>query len=744
MCQWNAMSILTAWLALILPVPAFADEQANVPTEAADTPPIEQLIKVARRSVAVVQYTNREGEKDGLGTGFVIDPDGLIATNLHVIGHARPIQVRLADGSRLTVTAVHASDHTLDLCILRVDAKDLPALPLGDSGSLVQGQSIVVLGNPLGLEHSAVQGMVSAVRDIGSREMIQLAIPVEPGNSGGPVIAAGGQVVGIVTLKSAITANLGFAVPINQLKALIERPNPVPIERWLTIGAIDIDHWEPLFGAQWRQRAGRIVVENRGDGFGGRSLLLSKHAPPQRPFEMAVTVRMDDEAGAAGLIFGSDGQQKHYGFYPSAGNLRLSRFDGPNILQWNVLKQVASKHYRPGDWNTLKVRFEKQRMLCFVNDQLVIESTDDLYPEGGVGLVKFRHTRAQFRNYKVGANLPPSRPSQEAMAEITRRLEHLPNGELPTELIDALVVQPSSRTVLIEKARALQQRTRQFHRLAEAVHRRQLQQELAKHLQEPDDRIDLFYASLLIAKMDNPEVDVAAYRRELDRMAARLSEGIAPEADDQAKLTALNRYLFEANGFHGSRTNYYHRSNSYMNEVLDDREGLPLTLSVLYAELGNRIGLHLVGASLPGHFVVRHIPPGSNPKSTDNVQLIDVFEGGRKLSRQEAAEIVFHSTREPMQNAHLQPAPKKSIVIRMLRNLMGVAQKDNPDEGPLPYLDAMLAISPDDAEQRWLRALLRARSGLPRAATEDTTWLLEKQRPGVDLEAVRRLHEAMK
>src|SRR5262249_37001522 len=151
---------------------------------------------------------------------------------------------------------------------------------------------------------------------------------IEPGNSGGPCLDRRGRVLGVVTMKSAVTENLGFAVEVNSLKPLLEKPNSVPIARWLTIGAIDPKEWTTLFGARWRQRAGRIEVSGAGDGFGGRSLLLWNGDVPEKPFEIGVMVKLNDEAGAAGLVFHADGGNKHYGFYPSAGKLRLSRFDG--------------------------------------------------------------------------------------------------------------------------------------------------------------------------------------------------------------------------------------------------------------------------------------------------------------------------------------------------------------------------------------------------------------------------------
>jgi S1-C subfamily serine protease len=136
---------------------------------------------MARKSVVVVTHHGRDGRQEGVGTGFVVDSDGLIATCLHVIGEARPITIELADGRRFEATEVYASDRKLDLAVVRIKANRLPALKLGDSDALKQGAPVVAVGNPLGLGHSVVQGLVSAKRDFDGVEMIQLAIPIESG-----------------------------------------------------------------------------------------------------------------------------------------------------------------------------------------------------------------------------------------------------------------------------------------------------------------------------------------------------------------------------------------------------------------------------------------------------------------------------------------------------------------------------------------------------------------------------------
>src|SRR5262249_43785276 len=146
--------------------------------------------------------------------------------------------------------------------------------------------------------------------------------------------------------------------------------------------------WKQVGGARWRQRAGRITVEGVGGGFGGRSLCLATRPVPAPPFEVEVTVKLDDESGAAGLVFHADGGDRHYGFYPTGGSFRLTRFEGPDVFSWTVLEQKKSPHYRLGDWNTIKVRVEKDKLLCSVNDHLLIESTDTGLTEGQVGLAK--------------------------------------------------------------------------------------------------------------------------------------------------------------------------------------------------------------------------------------------------------------------------------------------------------------------------------------------------------------------
>jgi hypothetical protein len=487
-------------------------------TLAEDMPPemaksVEQLVAQVKPSIAVITFEGRDGERQGLGTGFIVDSAGLIATNLHVIGEARPIQVQLADGRKFDVTSVEATERHHDLAVLKIDAENLPALPLGNPAELQEGQALVAVGNPLGLERSVVTGVLSGRREVEGRPMLQIAMPIERGNSGGPVLDLQGRVQGLITLKSLKTDNLGFAAPVDQLKPLLEQPNPIPMEKWLTIGVLDPDAWTPLFGGRWKQRAGRILVEGLGSGFGGRCLCLSTQAVPEKPFEVAVRVKFSPPEGAAGLVFHADGRDRHYGFYPSNGELRLSRFEGPDVYAWTVLQQVRSPKLSADGWNSLKVRIEADRILCYLNDELVIESRDAGLTSGRVGLCKFRQTEAEFRGFRIAESIPPVEPSPELLTRVNAAAAQVRlNRPADRELAASLAGDGAAAlTALEDAARQLEQKAQRVRDLAAAVHEQRVLSQFREVVTRPAAEPDLLRGALLIAALDNVDLDIEPY-----------------------------------------------------------------------------------------------------------------------------------------------------------------------------------------------------------------------------------------
>jgi regulator of sirC expression with transglutaminase-like and TPR domain len=208
------------------------------------------------------------------------------------------------------------------------------------------------------------------------------------------------------------------------------------------------------------------------------------------------------------------------------------------------------------------------------------------------------------------------------------------------------------------------------------------------------------------------------------------------DADDIAKRQALHDYLFVERGFHGSRTNYDSASNSYLNEVLDDREGLPITLSVLYLAIANRIGLPADGIGLPGHFIVR-------VKAGDDWQLVDVFDRGTLMTREEARQRVAVNSGLEWRDAYLEPQPARAIIVRMLRNLINIAGISTDAEAALRYVNALLALEPDSAVDRLYRAVLCYNTRRVEQGLTDVDWLLEQQPDGVLLSRVRQLKELL-
>src|SRR4029453_8332516 len=118
-----------------------------------------------------------------------------------------------------------------------------------------------------------------------------------------------------------------------------------------------------------------------------------------------------------------------------------------------------------------------------------------------------------------------------------------------------------------------------------------------KLMKAPEEQIDLFHAALLVSQLDNPDLDVASYRQQLETITAEVKAGLPANSSNDQRLKHLIDYLFQQNGFHGSRSDYYHRANSYIDRVLDDREGLPITISVLFLELAQRGGRKLVSSA---------------------------------------------------------------------------------------------------------------------------------------------------
>jgi serine protease Do len=171
-----------------------------------------------------------------LGTGFIVRADGWIATNLHVLTGGPRVVATLRDGRELAVVEVLSASPGHDLALVRVEAHGLPALTLGDSDAMRPGDPIVAIGNPMGLEDTVSNGLVSARRKVTVElEVLQVSAPIAPGSSGGPLFNERGEVIGVATAVVEGGQNLAFGVPVRYLVPMMAKPEPMPFAQFATL-----------------------------------------------------------------------------------------------------------------------------------------------------------------------------------------------------------------------------------------------------------------------------------------------------------------------------------------------------------------------------------------------------------------------------------------------------------------------------------------------------------------------------
>jgi regulator of sirC expression with transglutaminase-like and TPR domain len=262
----------------------------------------------------------------------------------------------------------------------------------------------------------------------------------------------------------------------------------------------------------------------------------------------------------------------------------------------------------------------------------------------------------------------------------------------------------------------------------------------ALEVRREEREIDLAQACLLIAQDPYPALDVGRYLGEIERMALRLRADIPEALDHEERIVALNEFLFGELGYRGNTRDYYDPRNSYLNDVLDRRTGIPITLSVLYMELGRRVGLAVDGVSFPGHFLVRVQLRGG-------VIVLDPFAGGAPQSEAELRarlkRVIPEGVADDVPVAELpldqflEPASKRQILMRLLRNLKAIYRDTDKPERQLEVLNRMLAVTPEAAAELRDRGQVYQRLECWQPALKDFTEYLEREPDASDVDEVR-------
>jgi len=231
---------------------------------------------------------------------------------------------------------------------------------------------------------------------------------------------------------------------------------------------------------------------------------------------------------------------------------------------------------------------------------------------------------------------------------------------------------------------------------------------------QPEEKIDLGRAALTIALTDYPNLDVLDYLARIDRLAVEVTSHLDSDADIYRSMAALNYVLFKQHAFHGNRDDYFDPKNSFLNEVIERKTGIPITLSVLYMEVGRRAGLRLDGVGFPGHFLVKSVGNGEEIA-------IDPFNGGEIKSREDIDTMLFklHGGKVKFHSDFLASSTKKDILKRMLANLKAIYINGNDLVKSLSVLDRLLILDPASAEDARDRGVVYLRLECYAQARED-------------------------
>jgi regulator of sirC expression with transglutaminase-like and TPR domain len=246
-----------------------------------------------------------------------------------------------------------------------------------------------------------------------------------------------------------------------------------------------------------------------------------------------------------------------------------------------------------------------------------------------------------------------------------------------------------------------------------------------------EDALDLGLGALLIARVEHPTLSLSHSLLRLDQLAT--ASGVARVQDPLNALHRLREFLFEEEGFRGNADEYYDPRNSCLNDVLDRRLGIPITLSLVVMEVGRRVGLDVVGVGLPGHFVVR-AQVGTEPV------LLDPFDGGAVLTHERAASLVARALgrQVPLTEAHFAPCGKRQVLTRMLMNLRGIYCRRAEWDKALAIFDRLLVLDDQCAPHVRDRGTVLAKLGHLHRAASDWERYLTVRPEADDAEKVRQ------
>jgi len=224
---------------------------------------------------------------------------------------------------------------------------------------------------------------------------------------------------------------------------------------------------------------------------------------------------------------------------------------------------------------------------------------------------------------------------------------------------------------------------------------------IEKLLNRPDQEINLARAALMIARMEYPALNIDDYLSKIQLIAKEINNRLPEDANAAEILKQLNHVLFVEKGYEGNTISYYDPRNSFLNDVIDRKLGIPISLSILYIEVGQALGLPLIGVSFPGHFLVKL-------EISDGAIVLDPYFGGISLNEDDIEERLHEFYGPQLKKSRLYGVlancSNKEIILRMLRNLRNLYMQEESYEKALPIADILVNLDNDLADALKARA----------------------------------------
>jgi regulator of sirC expression with transglutaminase-like and TPR domain len=249
-----------------------------------------------------------------------------------------------------------------------------------------------------------------------------------------------------------------------------------------------------------------------------------------------------------------------------------------------------------------------------------------------------------------------------------------------------------------------------------------------------DERVDLLRAALTFARIEDPQLDVEQYVRQVEELSHRVAARVQDLDEPTHVIAALNQVLFEEEMFRGNTVDYYSPRNSFLHDVLDRRLGIPISLALVYMEVARRVGFPLFGVGMPGHFLLKHYDAAGHSI------LIDAFERGIVVTEEDCRKKLnsIYSGQLTLQPEFLLPVTRRQMLTRMLNNLRSIYLSQRDFRRAVQVVDLILVIYPRSPEDVKQRAVLRYNLDDYRGALNDFEEYVKMSPDASDADEIRQ------